>query len=105
MCIRQVTALLGYGKPKVLEVFKNTVSTRLYWVLFHIEYLRLAVETAKRILTKEKIGRQLVGQSPSIPFVNIRDGHNSNKVVTFDIQENFNVLYYFLSVLIRILLI
>ena len=27
--IRQVAALLGYGKPQVLEVFKNTLSWRL----------------------------------------------------------------------------
>ena len=33
-CIRQVTTLLGYGKPHVLEVFTNTLPTRLYWVLF-----------------------------------------------------------------------
>ena len=55
MHIRQVAALLGYGKLQVLEVFKNTLPTRLYWVLFPIEDLRLAVETAKRILTKEKL--------------------------------------------------
>ena len=55
--IRQVAALLGYGKPQVLEVFKNMLPMRLYWVLFPIEDLRLAVETAKRILTKEKIDR------------------------------------------------
>ena len=52
--IRQVAILLGYGKPQVLEVFKNTLPMRLYWVLFPIEDLRLAVETTKRILTKEK---------------------------------------------------
>ena len=54
MHIRQVAALLGYGEPQVLEVFKNTLPMRLYWALFPIEDLRLAVETAKRILTKEK---------------------------------------------------
>ena len=53
--IRQLATLLGYGKPQVLEVFKNILPTRLYRVLFPIEDLRLAVETAKRILTKEKI--------------------------------------------------
>ena len=53
--IRQVAALLGYGKPQVLEVFKNTLTTRLYWVLFPTEDLRLAVETAKGILIKEKV--------------------------------------------------
>ena len=57
-----------------MEFFKNTLPTRLYWVLFPIEDLRLAVEKAKRILTKEKIDRQLAGQLSSTPFMNIRDG-------------------------------
>ena len=55
MCIRQVATLLCYGELQVLEVFKNTLPTRLYWALFPIEDLRQAVETAKRILIKEKI--------------------------------------------------
>ena len=29
-CIRQVATLLGYDKPQVLEVFKNTLPTRLH---------------------------------------------------------------------------
>ena len=53
-CIRQEAALLGYGEPQILEVFKNTLPTKFYWILFPIEDLRQAVETAKRILTKEK---------------------------------------------------
>ena len=57
--IRQVAALLGYGKPQILEVFKSTLPTKLYWTLFPIEDLRQAVETVKRILTKEKLDRQL----------------------------------------------
>ena len=86
MHIKQVAALLGYGKPQVLEVFENTLPMRLYWVLFPIEDLNLTVETAERILTKEKIDRQLVGQSSLIPFMNIRDEYNSKKVVTFVMQ-------------------
>ena len=54
-CIRQVTMLLGYQGPQILEVFKNTFPTKLYWILFLIMDLRQAVETVKRILTKEKI--------------------------------------------------
>ena len=38
-CIRQVATLLGYGEPQILEVFKNTLPTRLYWVLFPLDYL------------------------------------------------------------------
>ena len=71
--IRQVATLLGYGKPQILEVFKNTLPTNLYLLLFPIDDLRQVVETAKRILTKEKIDRQLVGQSSSIPFISIKD--------------------------------
>ena len=45
--IRHVVTLLGYGEPQILEVFKNTLSTKLYWILFPIDNLRQAVETAK----------------------------------------------------------
>ena len=75
-CIRQVAALLGYGEPQILEVFKNTLHPKLYWILFPIEDLRQAVETAKRILTKEKLDKQLAEQSLSTPFMSIRDGHH-----------------------------
>ena len=63
---------------------------KLYWVLFPVEDLRLAAETAKRILKKEKIDRQLTGQSFLTPFMNIRDGYNSEKVVTFDTQDRLD---------------
>ena len=77
--IRQVAALLGYGEPQILEVVRNTLPNRLYWVLFPIEDLRIAVETVKRILTKEKIDRQLSGQSTgSTPFMKVRDTHKSS---------------------------
>ena len=38
--IRQVATVLGYGEPQILEVFKNTLPTKLYWILFSIEDLR-----------------------------------------------------------------
>ena len=60
----------------------NTLPTKLYWVLFPIDDLRQAVETVKRILTKEKIDRQLARQSSSTPFMSIKD--NYNKKFTFD---------------------
>ena len=53
--IRQVANLLGYGEPQILEVFKNTLPTELYWILFTIEDLRQTVDIAKRIPTKEKL--------------------------------------------------
>ena len=82
MRIKQVVALLGYGEPQILQVFMNTVPNRLYWVLFPIDNLREAVETAKRFLTMEKIDRQLAGQS-STPFMNMSE-KKSKKAVSFD---------------------
>ena len=85
MQIRQVATLLGYGEPQVLEVFKNTLPTKLYWILFPIENLRQAVETAKRILTKEKLDKQLTGQTSTSSFMNIRDG--TERKVSFNATD------------------
>ena len=82
--IRQVMRLLGYGEPQVLEVFKNTVPNRLYWVLFSIDNLCKAVETTKRFLTKEKIDRQMTGQSLT-PFMKLTD--KKRKTVSFDTRD------------------
>ena len=85
MQIRQVATLLGYGEPWVLEVFKNMLPTKLYWILFPIEDLRQAVETAKRILTKEKLDKQLTGQTSTSPFMNVRDG--TERKVSFNARD------------------
>ena len=89
-CIRQVATLLGNVEPQVLEVFKNTLPIKLYWVLFPIGDLRLVLQIAERILTKEKIDRQLAGQLSLTPSMNIRDGYNSKKVVTVDTQDRLD---------------
>ena len=67
--ITQVAALLGYGELQILEVFKNTVPSRLYWILYPINELRVAVETAKRVLTKEKIDKRRTGQYSTSLFM------------------------------------
>ena len=81
--IRQVANLLDYQDPQILEVFKNTLPSKLYWVLFLIEDLRLVVDTAKRMLTKEKLDKQLAGQTSSTPFLNMRD--SQSKKVSFNV--------------------
>ena len=83
--IRQVAILLGYGEPQILEVFKNTLPMKLYWILFPIEDLRQAVEMAKRILTKEKLDKQLTGQASTSLFMNIREG--ASRKVSFDTRD------------------
>ena len=84
-----MAALLNYGKPQILELFKITLPSRLYWVLFPIEDLRVAVDTAKRVLMKEKTNRQLLGQSDTTtPFMKVGDVHNSNRnTVSFNTQD------------------
>ena len=83
--IRQVATLLCYGEPQILEVFKNTLPTKLYWILFPIEDLRQAVEMAKRILTKEKLDKQLTSQTSTSPFMSVRD--RTDRRVSFDTRE------------------
>ena len=71
----------------------------MYWILFPIEDPRHAVETAKRILTKEKIDRQLSGQSSSAPFISIKDNHSRR--VTFDTGDELVDKIDKLAVMIR----
>ena len=83
----QVVAMLNYG-----ENFKNTLPYRLYLTLINVNNLRDAIDLAKRVLTKEKLDRQLTGQS-STPFrkASINDNHlpqnHHKKGVTFDAME------------------
>ena len=83
--IRQVAIFLRYGELQILEVFKNTLPTKLCWILFPIEDLRQGVDTAKRILTKEKSDKQLTGQTSTSPFMSIREG--IDKRVSFDTRD------------------
>ena len=82
---RQVATLLGYEEPQILEVFKNMLPIKLYWILFPIEDLRQAIETAKRILTKEKLDKQLTGQTSASPFMNMREG--TERKVSFNARD------------------
>ena len=67
-CIRQVAALLGYEEPQILEVYINTLPTKLYWILFPIEDLRQAVETAKENISKRE-NKQTIIWTTFIPSV------------------------------------
>ena len=87
-------------------MFKNTLPNKLYWVLFSINNLRDAVDAVKRVLTKEKIDRQLSGQSgTTVPFMKVRDTHHSNKTVSFNMHdlireqlENLTSMVYNMSI-------
>ena len=56
--VKQVVILLNYGEPQILKLFKHTLPSRLYYMVYHIKNLREAVETAKHMLSKEQIEKQ-----------------------------------------------
>ena len=86
--IKQVASLLNYGEPEILELFKNTLPSKLYWILFPINNLREDVDTAKRVLNKEKLDKQLTGQASSTsPFMKMRDTTNSGQKVLMKPQD------------------
>ena len=51
--ISQCVAVLNNREPQILELFKNTLPSRLYWVLFPTDNLRDAIARAKRVLTNK----------------------------------------------------
>ena len=89
----QVAAMLNYGEMQILENFKNTLLYRLYLTLINVNNLRDAIDLAKRVLTKEKLDRQLTGESftPFMKATSNSDSHlpqnHQKKGVTFDAME------------------
>ena len=76
--VEQVAALLDYGEPQILELFKNTLPSRLYYMHYQIDDLRVVVETAKRLLSKEKMDKN-AGQSSASPFMQVNQGSSKVK--------------------------
>ena len=89
----QFMAMLNYGEMQILENFKKNLSYRLYLTLINVNNLRDAIDLAKRVLTKEKLDRQLTGQSctPFMKPTSNGDSHSpqnhQKKGVTFDTME------------------
>ena len=104
--IKQVAALLNHGEPQILELFKNTLPNKLYWILFPINNLRDAVEAAKRVLSKERLDKHLSGQAvSSTPFMKMGETTNSGKEVLNTNQdsigekiENLTSMMYMMSI-------
>ena len=86
--IKQVASLLNYGEPEVLELFKNTLPSKLYWILFPINNLRETIYTTKRVLNKEKLDKQLMDQvSNTSAFMKVRDTTHSGQKVSIKLQD------------------
>ena len=90
----QFVAMLNYGEmQQILENFKNTLPYRPYSTLINVNNLRDALDLAKRVLTKEKLDRQLTGQSSTLFMkASSNDSHSPQnhhkKGVTFDAMED-----------------
>ena len=61
-----------------MELFKNTLPSRLYYMLYQINDLRVVLETAKRLLTKEQMDKKL-GQATASPFMQTSQGNSKSK--------------------------
>ena len=78
--VKQVASLLNYGEQEILELFKNILPSKLYWILFPINNLREAVDTAKRVMNKEKLDKQLTGKASNIsPFMKLVEDMQSGQ--------------------------
>ena len=78
--VKQVASLLNYGELEILELFKNTLPSKLYWILCPINNRKEAVDTAKRVMNKEKLDKQLTGQASNIsPFMKLGDDTHSGQ--------------------------
>ena len=75
--------MLNYGEMQILENFKNTLLYWLYLTLINVNNLRDATDLAKRVLTKEKLDRQLRETSND----NHLPQNHYKKGVTFDAME------------------
>ena len=47
---------MGYREPQILEIFKNTLPTKLYWILFSIKVHRQAERNNKENINKREVG-------------------------------------------------
>ena len=83
-----MASLLNYGEPDILELFKNTLPSKLYWILFPINNLREAIDTAKRVMNKEKLDKQLTGQASNIsPFMKLGGDTHSGQQKMLNPQD------------------
>ena len=62
-----MAALLNYEEPQILELFKNTLPSSLYYMLYHINDL-----------SKEQMDKK-AGQATTSPFMQVSQGDLKNK--------------------------
>ena len=76
--------MLGYNEGQILEIVKKTLPTRHYSLLFCVQIIRQAVESAKHIIIKEKLDKLLTGQSSTLYILLKTHPYERCKSVKFD---------------------
>ena len=52
--VKQVAVLLNYGEPQILELFKNTLPSQLYYILYPIYRVESCSRDGKKSIDKRK---------------------------------------------------
>ena len=73
-----------WGTMNPQSIPKHTSHKIILDIISHRRLIQ-AVETAKRILIKEKLDKQLTGQASTSPFMSFRDG--INRKVSFNTRD------------------
>ena len=89
--VKQVVALLNYGEPQIIELFKSTLPSRVYYMLYEINDLRVVVETVKRLLMKQQMDKK-AGQVTTSPFMQISQGNSKNKTEKSEKKVSFSAV-------------
>ena len=82
--LKQCAQMLGYNEGQVLELFKNILPNKYYYLFFGIQNPREAVKSAKWVMTKENVYNKLACLS-SISYMSLKTHPSTeNKIVKFD---------------------
>ena len=71
--IRQVATFLGYGELQILEVFKNTLPTKIILDTVSHRRPKTGSRDSKKNIDQRKLDKKLTGQASTSPFMNIRE--------------------------------
>ena len=69
-----------FAMMKDEDTLDSYILSKLYWILFPVNNLREVIDTAKRVMNKEKLDKQLTGQAYNIsPFMKLGDDMHSGQ--------------------------
>ena len=79
--IRQVANLLGYGKPQILEVFKNHSTDKIVLDLVPNRRSQTSCRYCQKNTYQRKLDKQLTGQTSTSPIYEYQRGYKQKSVI------------------------